>query len=286
MPEAKKKRLAGEAFLRGATAYQALNYLQAKQEFEDVLTLVPDHQEAKNFVDKIESPYRRLSMEQASIAFSRAEDAFYQGNYTLAMDLYNQVLALDPKHASANLRLEEAKKMLEAKEKTASQTKPSAEQEDKTAALLSETKDLIKKQKDQEALDKIRELLKINPLQSEAQTLRRELTNRISSNLYQEGLRLTEQGQLEEAIAKFEAATDLGHVDAVRALATTKTQFKAQNAKKAQELNQQALRIYSQGKIEEAITLWEAAQKLDPDNENIKQNLETAVRELKSNNKK
>ena len=278
MSEQKRKQLAGEAFLKGVNAYEGLNYLKARQEFEDVLTLVPDHPEARSYLDKIESPYKRLSMEQASIAFSKAEDAFYQGNYTLAIDLYNQVLTLDPKHASAAIRLQEAQKMLEAKEKAAAQTQPSVEQTNKITLLLGEAKNLIRKQKDREALEKISELLKLDPLHAEAQAWRRDLANRIAGNLYQEGLRLTELGRLEEAIVKFETATDFGHADAVRALATTRAQLKAQNSKKAQELNQQALRIYSQGKIEESITIWDTAQKLDPDNENIKQNLETAIR--------
>lgn len=103
-------------FVRGVSYYEQANYSNALDEMEKVLSLNPDHREAKEYITLIENKQRELEKIKLALKKKQEEERknrkisaclkkglnyYEEKQWTKAINLFNEVLALAPGHKVA-----------------------------------------------------------------------------------------------------------------------------------------------------------------------------------------
>lgn len=147
-------------FEQGKIYYGEGNLVQAKQAFEMVLALDPDHAEAKTYLTKLETRRAELIAVYAAEARSREKAK----DLTKALEYWQKVLALDPQNTEAKTAVANLKKKIAAAKKPP--TKPPTKQEMTKAqieALYKKGVSYFTSEKYEQALKTFKQVLAADP---------------------------------------------------------------------------------------------------------------------------
>ena len=95
----------------GVANYESGNYDTAKSNFEKVLRMKPNHRGAKNYLDKLNKP-KQASPEHIRELYAKGVGFYMQGEYQKAIDIWEEVLRLDPTYTKAKDNIVKAKARL------------------------------------------------------------------------------------------------------------------------------------------------------------------------------
>ncbi len=307
-----------EYLSKGKKYYNDGEMIRARAEFENILELVPGHQEAEEYLVKMEKRFKEV----IKSFFDKGLEYSENGQYVEATGEFNKVLTLDPNHAQAReyiaiikerqQKIKEVKKEQRIKrryEKGIYRYKEKQfvkalrefkkvlsinpkykkisfyiKQSKRKMANLCFRKGLYMYQKLEwnKALIEFKKVLALNPKHSKTIDYMAQINKKVSEDRYREAMVLYEENKLLEAMSKFKEVLDLDSQNelASKYLMEIQGKIREVNNTQANEYNKQGLVQYSKGNLEQAIKLWEKALILNPDLEMAGKNLKRAQIEL------
>ena len=195
-----------ESFYRnGMVAFAAEDYDKAKEEFEKVLVIQPDHAEARaqlaRCLEILDKKQKQVAAEakkdQVSRDFKEALDAYKDGNLDKAVSLFREVLRLDPRNGEAQRYLDSANDTL-------------------FKRFVDKGKEYAGKGEWENAIKNLRSALDINPNSKDVKSLLGDVERRwdlqkkvLSENLYKEGLEAFLSGDQKKAKLTWQRAVEL-----------------------------------------------------------------------------
>ncbi|MFQ5649376.1 MAG: protein kinase [bacterium] len=255
----------GKRLVQGKKLLQKGELEKALTQFEEILTLVPDHPEAKEFAQKVTKQI--ADDKQIADLFDQAEKAFKSDDFEQAVKLYRQVLKMSPRHPVASARLKKAEEAF----RVARQL----------AQLVQQGKALVERQEFESALAKFTLARKLQRNHPELAELIARCNTKLAehkkiSQLLGKAKGLKEKGKGDRALSVLEQviAIDANHKEA-RALAT-EIQQRAEQAERLNTLLVQAESHLESGDFEQARKHFRAALKIDLHNQRARAGCEQA----------
>ncbi len=257
-------------FSLGEKYYKKGDLISARAMFEDIIALNPDHQEAKDYINKIENTFGEV----VDSIFVRGVSYYEQANYLKAVDEMEKVLALNPDHQEAKeyITLIENKQSELEQVKLALKKKQEEERKNrKISTYLKKGLTYYQRKQWTKAIKSFNELLALAPGHKIA-------LKHIVICYYVQGFTLHKEGKLLEALDTFNNVLKLNpeHKQAQEEILRIKEECR----EKAEEYNRKGLVEYTKGNLKEAIKAWENALLFNPDLETARKNLERARKEI------
>ncbi|MBN1384349.1 MAG: PorV/PorQ family protein [Elusimicrobia bacterium] len=269
--ESDMNRLISGHFTKGKQLYQKGELIRAKEEFESILNISPEHNEAMDYISRIDGRFEEV----AGSIFAKGVSDFEEGNYDTAIREMERVLTFNPEHSQAqeyvSLIKEKQRKIEEIKRKQRAETCFN------TGVIY------YKRNKWSKAQSQFEEALEIDPENKDASAYLIKTKEKIAGEYYEQAMKFYEKKDFKTAISKFKDVLKFtpDHTKAKSYLAEATKTLKEINRKEAETCNNEALKEYTSGRIKKAVELWEKALRLDPELTDAQVNLERAKKELK-----
>lgn len=212
----------GENFNRAKEAYDRKDYINARQQLEEILAVYPDHGPSKEYLKKIVSDmdmYDRSLDIQIQRLLSRADLELHRNNLIKARRYYYQVLGVDPENEEAEYGLAEVGERISRVEIQQNRKK----NEKKIITLWTEAMGYYNAGNFVFAKDKFKELLEIDPENAGAikyldtiETQVSKVTSMQADQLFTQGMEYYNMADYDRAAKYFNAvyAADPARVDA------------------------------------------------------------------------
>ncbi|MCK4532985.1 PorV/PorQ family protein [bacterium] len=312
-----------EYLSKGKRYYHDGEMIRARAEFENILELVPGHQEAKEYLVKMEKRFKEV----IKSFFDKGFEYYENGKYVEATGEFNKVLTLDTNYTQAREYIaiikERQRKIKEVKKaqiikrryekgiylykekhfvnalhefKKVLSVNPKykkvsfyIKQSKRKMADLYFRKGLYmyQKLKWNKALIEFKKVLALNPRHSKTIDYMAQINKKLSSDCCREAIVLYKENRLLEAMSKFKEVLELDSQNELASnyLKEIQDKIKKINNTQSNEYNKQGLVQYSKGNLKQAIKLWEKALVLNPDLEMAGKNLKRAQTELEQNHR-
>ncbi|MGA2091639.1 MAG: PorV/PorQ family protein [Endomicrobiales bacterium] len=191
--------------------FKRKDYLAARQELEEILSLYPDHQESKEYLVRIGQALDELEKQRMvgiTRWLNRARVAFARNNLLQARRYYNYVLGVDPDNAEANeaiTRIDDTARKLRMKEGL-------SENKSELVKLWDESLAYYHNGSYFEAKEGFKKYLTLNPSSVDAEHYINEIDAQLqkitimqTNDLFVKGMELYEQGKYRDAMKYFNA---------------------------------------------------------------------------------
>ena len=244
------------------------------------------------------SPFYKLIMDLKRLG----REAYEREDYRESIKYWEEILLIFPFNEAARLNLTKA----------LSKSDPAMAREI-LGTMMNEAKELIARDKKREAGVKLRLILDVDPGYREAKNLLNQLESeeteerrvvtpaekKRSQELYTEGLEFYKKDKLQDAVNAWKQAVDLNPEFVEARVFLSRAETKLRNLQRFSEASargtegpEDELRIrikkhyldginyYMNGMYKEAISEWEEVLKIDPENENVKVNIQRAKKRL------
>ncbi|HOW28488.1 MAG TPA: PorV/PorQ family protein [Elusimicrobiota bacterium] len=256
------------AYERGVQHFQNDALIEAKKEFELILSLVPDHEAANEYLKRIADRFRSV----AQNFYDVGNRYFSAGNYDEAAEYFQKVLVLDPQNLQAQEMLDKSKSL---KVQAAEEMKDRAIQETIQEKFRTAMKEFEKKRYET-ALEKFEEVLRLNPNYGEAKKYRSLCQDMMAQQHYETGLKAMQNSKWDEAIASFRRALQLkpSYPEVSQLLQKILSRVGEDRKVESSKLYKQGLEALLVGDKEKALKLWQKAAEMNPDNLDAKRGLE------------
>jgi len=179
-----KALLINQHFKLGLKYYSSNDYILARAEWRHVLELDPANEQAKEYLAKTEEKLN----EQISIHRLKARELEKKGMLTAALTEWNLVRMIDPENAEAV----EATKRIDSKLENLRKEYQATSIKLKSVELFESALKLYSSGEFKGAINKLKELLKINPLHDEAKKLLARAQRKITPLIPEEKKRIKE----------------------------------------------------------------------------------------------
>lgn len=271
------------------------DFESALDEWQIVLEFAPDDADALAKADEVRN---QILARQAALVrdagnqaivrtrFAQGLDFFNSGNLVRARGEWQAILAIDSLHAGARdylgrtqLRIDEA---VEGHIAHAGELERSG----RLTEAIAEWNNVQQYEPDsaaaRNAVARIR-----RQIESTGQDLRAAQRRLSAVSLYEDGLRLYNEGKYAEAVDKFDALLRIqpDHADGKRQRALAKrrlTPLTPEEKAQIRQLYLAGMRLFSQDEYAKAIVEWEKILEIDPGNESVRRNIEEAKGRLES----
>jgi tetratricopeptide (TPR) repeat protein len=200
-----------EHFYQACAAYSKKDYISARKQFEDILSIYPDHRPSQKYLEKIMAAIDEQEQQQEQRVtrwLKKAESAMLKKDYITAGKFYNQVLAVDPENSTALGGREDISQLVAAvrQEKIRQKNMALINRLWNSAVNHYVKGDFVK------AKEEFSEILNIDPDHQEAKKYIVEIDNQLTkvatsriNELYAQGTEFYRQGNYREAMKYFEA---------------------------------------------------------------------------------
>ncbi|MCX5781685.1 MAG: tetratricopeptide repeat protein [Elusimicrobia bacterium] len=272
-------------FREAAAYYDRGDYIEARREFENILSAYPDHAPSHKYLEKIINALEtkdQQKVKQINKWLKKAESVLSKKNYIEASEYYNRVIYTDPYNSVAKQGVDNIRKIVsDVKQEEVVRINLSLiENTWKKASQLYRKGDLVKSKQE------FNNVLKVDPENQEAKKRILEIDEQLSriaagkvNEFYTRGLDLYHSGKYEEAIKYFEAVViaspnrldaqdmikrsqqNLSDLDAkVRAekLAVEQEGMKGEMAR----IFDEALKAYEKGDLEDSLSKFQRSEQL------------------------
>lgn len=266
----------------GEKYFKSGEIVKAQAEFELVLSFDTENKIAKNYLVKISKRFKEV----IDSMLTRGKTYYEKGDYELARKEMEKILSFDPEHSDGKKYIV----LIKEKQKEIEKIKMAQ----KAGVHYRKGELLYKNKKLNSALKQFKQAYKLDPehkdistwinkLESEINRAEKEKKMKIAVEYYKQGVDFYKSNKLKLAIEKLENTLkyDSKHKEAKEYLRKAKDRLKTLNKEKAEEYNRKGLIEYTKGNIKKAIEFWEKALGYDPDNEEVRTNLERARKEFK-----
>ncbi len=312
-----------EYLKKGKKYYQDGEMICARAEFENILELIPGHQETKEYMDKMEKRFDEV----IKSFFDKGVQYYNNGNYVDSKRELNKVLTLDPYYIQAKeyiafikekrQKIKQVKKEQRMKRiyekgiylykrkhfkealyqfKKISLANPKYK---KVLLYMKKNKEaiadkyfkkglqLFQKKEWGKALEEFKKILTFNPHHSRASEYIAQINKQFAGDYYKKAIKLYKEKRLSEAIKKFKKVVKLDSKNklALSYIKEIQKKLRKIHVGQANKYNKQGLVEYSNGKLKQAIKTWKKALELNPYLEMARKNLKRAQAEIDQNHK-
>jgi tetratricopeptide (TPR) repeat protein len=193
--------------------YERRDYIAARRELEDILSVYPDDQQAKEYLEKIGMALDDIEQAktiEANRWLRRATVAMSEKDYIRARKSYNYVLKIDPANTAALEGQAKLDKMVEGARKLNGRK----ENYEKIMAMFNEALGLYQRGDYVVAKEKFQELLTLDPDNQQAIKYVQDIDTQMAkvtalqiNNLFVKGMAFYNKGDYSEAMKYFGAVT-------------------------------------------------------------------------------
>ncbi len=266
-----------EHFSRGEQHFMMDELVPARQEFETILALQPNHPGARTYLRRIDERFKSLIQN----FYDTAMRAFSAGDYPQAKEFFEKVLVVQPDHAEAQEQMERVKRLMDEAQKAAEKR---ARMEMVRPIYQSGTAAFQKKDYEA-ALEKFEQILQIDPENTEAK--RYEIISRdiLTREAFEAGQKAVQESRWSQANEQFRRALKFrpDFKEAQEALGKVRSQMGEQRKVESQKMYKDGLEAFLSGDQQKAQGLWQKALDIDPDNLEAKRGLERITPSRKGN---
>ena len=200
-------------FREAAGYYYRSDYIEARREFEDILSAYPDHAPSHKYLEKILAALEekdKIKEKDNEKLLQKARIAYEKKNYISASKLYNSVLYTDPYNSEAKEGLDKMRKVVAdiKQEEIVKKNLDLIKATWRKASQLYRKGDLVR------AKEEFNNVLAIDPENQDAKKRVMEIDEQLTriaagqaNELYSKGLDLYRKGQYAESIKYFEAVS-------------------------------------------------------------------------------
>lgn len=200
-------------FHKACEYYYRKDYIEARQRFEEILSLYPTHHSSQKFLEKIAVGIDKMEQKKADDIrklLAKGDVATVQRDYLTASACYNKILAIEPDQEEARVGLDQVAQLVaQVKlEKTKQRNREYIERLWKSGLKLYQKGDFVKSK------DQFNTILEIDPENEGAKKYVVEIDNQLTKiaasqidSLYSNACALYRRERYEEAVKYFEAVT-------------------------------------------------------------------------------
>ncbi|MCX7956540.1 MAG: PorV/PorQ family protein [Endomicrobia bacterium] len=204
-----------EHFSKAKGLFDMGDLLKAKESFEIILQLDPNHEETKIYLQRIENIQKETLRQRVVVYLSEGINFYEKGDYEKAIQRFEGVLEIEPQNQKAKeyLQLVKSKREEKIKKEQELQQAKEVEKNYNDAVLY------MNKGKYKEAMDLLKKVLSLSPGYKDTQKLlsqaeqsykQQVAKNREeSAKLYTEGLKAYTSGDLKKAYELWKKAAEL-----------------------------------------------------------------------------
>jgi tetratricopeptide (TPR) repeat protein len=261
--EVKTKKEIREHLKLGIKYYEEEKALKARDEFEAILALVPEHSEAKEWIVKVRTKLEEYKDEEAKTMYKEGLRLYKKKKYVQAREEFQKVIFLNSRHEKARYYIYIINKKL--KEKGEEQRKKEIK------GYYVKAMEMHKGGELKEAIKELKKILKLDSKHKKTKDflvkIRAELKAKLTKQYYEKGVVLYKEGKLEEAIVSFKKALKLTprHEKAKDDLEKAELKLKQKKEAAANKYYEEGLEAYNKGKTEKATQLWNKALEFVPE---------------------
>jgi tetratricopeptide (TPR) repeat protein len=253
---------------RGVTHFERDEMVQAKREFEVILTLMPEHGGARGYLAKITERFRNM----ASNFYEVGMKQFAEGAYQDAKESFQKVLVMDPTHGEAPGMIAKSESLLaEGKAQAAAR-----EKEEKARKLFTAAVRDMEAKRYEEAAKGLEDVVALDPNFGEAKRYRSMVRGILAKQVFDQGMKAMQGGKWSEAIQAFRRAVEMkpDYGEAQNLLEKLMARQGEQRKSESIELYKQGLETLLTGDKEKTRELWQKAADIWPENLDAKRGLE------------
>jgi tetratricopeptide (TPR) repeat protein len=277
---AKLDALINPLTLDGTSAYNERKFSKAIEDFEKVITLDPENQNAKNFLEKIKNEKEAIiavHMKEGKADLDSGKKTKNTKMFSSAIDHFNEVGKLDEKNEEAKKLLQEARKYVR----------------EEVEKLHNIALAKFKQEKFEESITDWRNVLLVDSafvtaaeyIKEAESKLTKDQSTKVITEWNQKALELLENRQFERAVIYVDKVLAVSPNDP-KANELKKLIAKAAEDAKLQEkisaLFLEGVREFKKRNYEEAIAKWEEVKKLDPENPLVEKYIPKALEAQKN----
>ncbi len=198
-------------FREAEASFYAKDFVKARQQFDDILAVYPDHVPSQEYLRKTVDELAKIDdyhIEKINKYMTKADKALEKGDAVKANSYYEKVLELDPSNRTAKLGIEKSEQLT----KDVKVVQARAENSERIEYLWSRYEKFYKKGDLVRARDSLKYLLDIDSENGLANEKIVELDNQLAkvasdkaNEIYNKGMKYYNSGNYEEAMKHFEA---------------------------------------------------------------------------------
>ncbi|MBN1822691.1 MAG: PorV/PorQ family protein [Endomicrobiales bacterium] len=198
-------------FNKAVEYYNDRDYIEARQQFEEILSVYPDHADSRAYLEDIMSKLDRddlARMKKINFYLDKAREAAEMQDYVTAKRYYNFVLTMSPDNEQARIGIEAIWKNLQQVERQVYLLENRAQIEElwKEGTFYFQKGDVVS------ARGYFTQILEIDPTNEDAKNMIVECDNQLSkiaagqvNDLYDKGISFYKRGMFREAVKYFDA---------------------------------------------------------------------------------
>ncbi|MCK4532152.1 hypothetical protein KAU39_00055 [bacterium] len=234
---------------KASSFYKKNLWRKAEKVWQNILIINPAEIQAKTFIKTM-----RQKLEKS---LQLGTKSYQLGKYSQAIREWEKISKVYPNYPLVEENIQKA--LVKLKEEKI------AVKKDIIQKYIKEGQNFYHKKNYSAAIKKWKQALNLDPGQKEASRLFKELGNK----LFQDGRLLYQKGEFNQAVILWTKLLEIipSHTEAKIAIGQTRKEF----IEKTNKLYQQGVNEYNAGKYLEAITLWEKALIIIPENHKIKE---------------
>ena len=247
----------------GIKYYEEGKTLEARDEFEAILALVPEQQEAKEWIIKVRTKLEEYKEEEIKEMYKEGLKLYKKKRYAQAREEFQKVIFLNSRHEKARYYIYTINKKLKEVGET--------ERKEEIRGYYVKAMEMHKGGELKEAIKELKKILKLNSKHKKAKDflvkVRAELRGKLTKQYYEKGVVLYKEGKLEEAIVSFKKALKFTprYEKAKEDLEKAELKLKQNKEAAANKYYEEGLEAYNKGKMEKATELWNKALEFIPE---------------------
>jgi len=190
---AEMEKQVAEHLRTGKRYYEEEQYLKAREEFEAVLALAPEHKGAQNYLEKMRGKIAKKEKEREEMLTKARKvkaDEFYrkgkaylkEGKYAQALVQFQEVLTIIPDYPRALTAIENVKEEMKRKEREEELARIEAERkarEERIATLFKKGQALYKREEYRKAMEILHQVLALDPEHKGAQDYLKKIEKKL-----------------------------------------------------------------------------------------------------------
>jgi tetratricopeptide (TPR) repeat protein len=178
-------------------------YEKAKEKFEEILKIYPEHKQAQEYISKIDSYLAEIEAQKIEEEVKKAKQLYEEGKYTQALDMFQSLKTKLPQRTDLDEYIENCKRKIEETKVTIPQVPKFAPKRKDLEDKFNEAMKLYDNKEYEKSIVVFKEVIKLSEKYKDEETKRQAqnyiiLANEfIAKNYFTEGLKKEQEGDLE-----------------------------------------------------------------------------------------
>lgn len=243
-------------FRTGVAYFMRGKYVNARQEFENILAISPENEEALSYMSKIDAQLGTISATQINEIFNRGVENYNRGDYQAALKYFEAVVIAAPQRTDVANYIKLCKEQIAKKEEKKQEEVVVSKQKEvqkEMVSLFNHALELYDKEAYEEAYIAFTKSLnmattyKFENYKNESAKYMAIIRSILAEKYFKEGFRLQQQNKLEESLISYKKALNYSPSNP-----TVISEIEKISKILAQRYYDEGMRLYMSGEVEKA----------------------------------